>query len=74
MIRRINRKHGHASLKLGKLTFGAGYWMRSFSVGFTIIKHSIDLKLGFIWFYIDWHQYNFETIDFDWEDTNWDED
>ncbi len=59
---------------IGRLTFGAGYFFRNFNIGLQITKYTITLSLGFFWLDIDWYDKEFLDWDFDWEDTNWDED
>ena len=61
----------YASVDIGRLTFGAGYFLRNFNLGIQITRHTITLSLGFLWLDIDWFQK--DLLDWEWEDTNYDD-
>lgn len=61
----------YASFDIGRLTFGTGFFPFNFSIGLQITRHTITWNFGFIWFDVDW--FAKDIIDFDWEDTNYDD-
>jgi hypothetical protein len=63
----------YASVDIGRLTFGAGYFLRNFNLGIQITRHTVTLSLGFLWLDIDWFDKEFLDWDLDWEDTNYDD-
>ena len=56
---------------IGRLTFGAGYFLRNFNLGIQITRHTVSLNLGFLWLDIDWFEK--DILDWEWEDTNYDD-